>query len=93
MGGIGEGKKEGTGTYLFRNGEWIPINTPRRGDEPIREDYALCRDLDKTITDYKRFKGRGDRERIKNEYFGKQEEYRQRKEVKDNAREAFKEAF
>lgn len=43
---------------------------------PERGDYRLCRDLDKTIDDYKRFKSPKDREKIKDEYFGRQAEAR-----------------
>ena len=48
----------------------IKVNTgPQRGD------YSLCRDLDKTISDYHKFKNPEDRAKIQSEYFGKQREY------------------
>lgn len=50
-----------------------------RHDQPARGDFSLCRELDKTIKDYKRFKDPRDREKIKNEYFGRQREYQIRK--------------
>jgi len=87
-----EPKKLGDGTWVYVNGEWIQCGGVSLKDEPIREDYKLCRDLDKTLDDYRRFKGNTDRERIKNEYFGKQEEYRQRAEVQKYAKEQFREA-
>lgn len=42
---------------------------------PHRGDYPLCRDLDKTIRDYHRFKDPKDRVKINAEYYGKQKEY------------------
>ena len=87
----------GTGNTGWKEGQYEAIfghSGPKMGgetgtikDEPIREDYALCRDLDKTIKDYKRYKNPRDRERIKDEYFGKQEEYRKRQDVREYAQE------
>ena len=41
-----------------------------------RGDFRLCRDLDKTLKDYIRFKNLRDRKKIESEYYGKQKEYR-----------------
>ena len=83
-------RKTTTGTYIYRNGEWTQVDGQVEKDVPIREDYELCRSLDKTLSDYRKFKDPRDRKRISDEYYGKQEEYRRRKEVRDYAREAFK---
>lgn len=45
-------------------------NVPQRGD------YGLCRDLDKSIKDFHKFKDPKDRAKIQSEYFGKQDEYK-----------------
>ncbi len=50
-----------------------------RHDQPGRGDYELCRSLDKTMKDYRSFKDPRDREKIKNEYFGKRREFQVRK--------------
>lgn len=41
-----------------------------------RGDYKLCRDVDKTLSDYRRFKDPKDRKKIADEYYGKQREVR-----------------
>ena len=83
LGGIGEGKKEGTGTYIFQDGKWVEVGHYTPKDQPGRGDYGFMRDCDKTLNDYHRFKGSGDREKIKDEYFGKQNEHRHGKTIQD----------
>ena len=55
----------------------------RRGltmsNAPQRGDYPLCRELDKTIKDFHKFKDPKDRAKINAEYQGKQTEYRNSK--------------
>ena len=41
-----------------------------------RGDFKLCRELDKTLKDYKTYKSPEDRKKIENEYFGLQKEAR-----------------
>ena len=41
-----------------------------------RGDFKMCRELDKNLKDYKNHKNPQDREKIKDEYFGRQQEYR-----------------
>ncbi len=48
-------------------------------DKPHRGDYPLCRDLDKTIKDFTKFKDPKDRVKINDEYYGKQKDYRDSK--------------
>lgn len=43
---------------------------------PQRGDYKMCRQLDKTLSDYRVYKNPKDREKIKQEYFGIQKEGR-----------------
>ena len=87
LGGIGEGKREETGTYVFQNGVWVRVdrNAPIK-DQPGRGDYGFMRDCNKTLRDYIRFKDPRDREKIKDEYFSKQETHRQGRTVQDYAR-------
>jgi len=47
-----------------------------RAKRAQRGDFRLCRDLDKTLKDYIRFKNLRDRKKIESEYYGKQKEYR-----------------
>ncbi|RKY30080.1 MAG: hypothetical protein DRP74_07715 [Candidatus Omnitrophota bacterium] len=47
-------------------------------DKPRRGDYKFCRELDKVLRDYTRFKSPKDREKIKDEYFGRQKEQREK---------------
>ena len=60
-----------------------------RRDEDVRKgltkakgaqwgDYEINRKAEKVIQDYRRFKDPKDREKIKKEYFGRQQEYRKR---------------
>jgi len=41
-----------------------------------RGDFKMCREGDKVLSDYKRFKDTKSREKIKDEYFQLQKEYR-----------------
>ena len=41
-----------------------------------RGDFELCRKLDKTLKDYRDFKNPNDRKKITDEYYGRQQEYR-----------------
>lgn len=41
-----------------------------------RGDFELCRKLDKTLLDYRRFKDPNDRKKIDKEYFGLEAEHR-----------------
>lgn len=41
-----------------------------------RGDFKMCRELDKAIIDYRRFKSSSDRDKIKKEYFAIEKEYR-----------------
>ena len=47
-------------------------------DKAQRRDYELCRKLDYVLEDYKRFIDVKDREKIKDEYFGRQKEQREK---------------
>ena len=47
-----------------------------RANVPMRGDYKLCREADKVLKDYRRFKDPNDRIKIKAEYEGRQREYR-----------------
>jgi hypothetical protein len=47
-----------------------------------RGDFELCRRLDKTLMDYRRFKDPKDREKINNEYYGLEAEYRKNAQAK-----------
>jgi len=47
-----------------------------RSKEAQRGDFSELRTLDKTLEDYRRFKSPKDREKIKQEYFGRQKEMR-----------------
>ncbi len=47
-----------------------------RADVPMRGDYKLCRETDKVLADYRKFKNPKDREKIRVEYYGRQKEYR-----------------
>ena len=49
-----------------------------RSKDAQRGDYKLCRETDKVLADYRRFKNPKDREKIKEEYFGRQKSYRGR---------------
>ena len=88
--GWGEGKmnpSEG-GTYEYIDGEWLRTDTFVQKDIPTRGDYAFMRDNNKTIKDYIRYKNPKDREKIKDEFFGKQKEYRNSLKVRQAAYEA-----
>ncbi len=41
-----------------------------------RGDFGLCRELDKNLKDYRRFKDPKDRAKINSEYYGRQREYK-----------------
>ncbi len=41
-----------------------------------RGDFKLCRELDKNLQDYRRFKDPKDRAKINAEYYGKQREFK-----------------
>jgi len=41
-----------------------------------RGDYKLCREIDKTLKDYRNHKNLNDRKKITQEYFGIQNEFR-----------------
>ena len=41
-----------------------------------RGDFEMCRKLDKTLMDYRRFKDPQDREKINKEYYGIEKEFR-----------------
>ncbi len=45
-------------------------------DIAMRNDFRLCRENDKTLADYRKFKDPKDREKINAEFFGRQKEYR-----------------
>lgn len=65
---------------IFKKATSKKIATAKaRKDKCTRGDFKYLRECDKAIIDYKRFKGKGDREKIKNEYFGIQKEYRNNK--------------
>jgi hypothetical protein len=57
-----------------------------RKDKCQNEDYDYSRRLDKVLAEYRDFKHPKDREKIKNEYFGRQDEYRN-KVLRSEARE------
>ena len=86
LGGIGGGKPIGTGTYVWVDGVWINTDKCNIKDEPSRGDYGFMRDCNKTLRDYIQHKDPRDREKIKNEYFGKQEEYRATQSVQEYCR-------
>ncbi len=44
-----------------------------------RGDFKVCRDMDKVIQDYCKFKDPRDRKKIKEEYFGRQQEIKQKR--------------
>lgn len=95
----GSGNKPGWG---FTDEQWTKIfgtTKPKISEEekgkglkdiPTRGDYDLCRDCNKTIKDYIKFKDPRDREKIKDEYFGKQADYRKRRDVRERANEMSK---
>jgi hypothetical protein len=83
LGGVGEGKCNPStgGSYVFddKRKEWVRLDEPMaKKDMPMYGDYALARDVHKTVEDYIRFKNKFDREKINNEFYGKQEEYRRK---------------
>ena len=47
-----------------------------RAKEAQRGDFGLCRELDKSLQDYKRFKDPKDRAKINAEYYGLQKQYK-----------------
>ena len=47
-------------------------------DTPRRGDYKFCREQVKVLRVYARFKSPRDREKIKDEYFGRQKEQREK---------------
>jgi hypothetical protein len=49
-----------------------------RSDTAQRGDFKECREYDKVLEDYRRFKDPRDRQRITEEYHGRQQERRMR---------------
>jgi len=52
-----------------------------RSSEAQRGDYSFCKQMDKKLGEYARFKDSGDREKIKSEYFGLQSEARDKARI------------
>ena len=47
-----------------------------RSSEPQRGDFKECREYDKVLSEYRRFKDPNDRKKISEEYYGKQAQRR-----------------
>jgi len=69
-------REEGRQRAQDRRQEDIRSGLTKTNAGPQRGDFKLCRDTDKILSNYKRFKDPQSREKIKNEYFQAQKEAR-----------------
>jgi hypothetical protein len=68
-------RREKDARYVMRRQEDIHKGLTK-STGPQRGDFKECREYDKVLSDYRRFKNASDRKKITQEYYGRQKERR-----------------